>query len=502
MAVTSDIRRVTNAAGALELSGAPEGFDALVMSDIARARGGLNVFVARDGSRAAAFADAMAFFAPETDIIDFPAWDCLPYDRSGPSAGIAAERMAVLTKLARGWKAEKPALLVTTAAALLQRTPPRAAVSQAGYSAAVGANVDVADLERYFAINGYQRASTVSERGEFAVRGGVIDVFPPGASEPARLDLFGDTLESIRGFDRETQRSTRQLRAIDLLPVSETLLDAAAIARFRNGYLAAFGAPGDDPLYATVSEGGRRAGMEHWLPLFYETVETLFDYLPPDALIGVDNLARDARDERLAMIADAFEAREQADRRAHYRALPPQSLYLSADEWDARFAERPSRQFTPFQRDGGDDVIDMGAKLGRTFAAERAQDSVNLFEATADARTPPGRRRQAGAVRLLVGGIVRTPGRDASRPRPEERPSGALLAGGQGGGPEDAATRRPAAGDRVRDRQPGGDLRDGHSGGPAGAAQTAAAGVELPGRGHGAGAGRPGGAHRPRHRPL
>ena len=367
------------------------------MSDIARARGGLSIFVARDGSRASAFTDAMAFFDPETELIDFPAWDCLPYDRSGPSAGIAAERMAVLTRLARGGSGPKPALLVTTAAALLQRTPPRAAVSRAGYSATVGATVDVADLERYFSINGYQRASTVSERGEFAVRGGVIDVFPPGASEPARLDLFGDTLESIRGFDRETQRSTRQLRSIDLLPVSETLLDTAAIARFRNGYLAAFGAPGDDPLYATVSEGGRRAGMEHWLPLFYDSVETLFDYLPETALIGVDNLVRDARDERLAMIADAFEAREQADRKAHYRALAPEALYLSAEEWDARFAQRPGRQFTPFRRDGGGDVIDMGAKIGRSFAAERAQDSVNLFEATAE----HARRLAAEGKRVL-----------------------------------------------------------------------------------------------------
>ena len=108
----------------------------------------------------------------------------------------------------------------------------------------------------------------------------MIDVFPPGADEPVRLDLFGDTLESIRSFDPETQRSTRQIKAVDLPPVSETLLDEAAIARFRSGYLSAFGAPGDDPLYATVSEGGRRAGMEHWLPLFYEELETLFDYLP------------------------------------------------------------------------------------------------------------------------------------------------------------------------------------------------------------------------------
>jgi transcription-repair coupling factor (superfamily II helicase) len=357
------------------------------MSDIARARGGLSVFVARDGSRASAFADSMSFFAPELDLFTLPSWDCLPYDRAGPSAGLAAHRMAVLARLARGFDAKRPALLITSAAALLQRLPPRQVVTSAGYAAKTGANVDVGDLERYFAINGYQRASTVSERGEFAIRGGVIDVFPPGSDEPVRLDLFGDTLESIRAFDRETQRSTRQLKTVDLLPVSEVLLDAGAVTRFRSGYLAAFGAPGDDPLYATVSEGGRRGGMEHWLPLFYERLETLFDYLPDGALVGVDHLAREARDERLAMIADAFEAREQAERKTHYRALAPSGLYLTAQEWDERLAKRPSRLFSPFQHDTSVEtspVIDMGAKQGRIFAAERAQDSVNLFEATAD----------------------------------------------------------------------------------------------------------------------
>ncbi|MEO8927475.1 MAG: transcription-repair coupling factor [Caulobacteraceae bacterium] len=384
MSQSLEIKRVATAAGALELTSAPEGFDALVMADIARARGALIVFVARDGARASAFEGAMAFFAPEVEIVGFPAWDCLPYDRAGPSAGVAAHRMATLTRLARGLDAKKPALLVTTAPALLQRVPPRVSVTRAGYAAAGGASVDIADMERYFAVNGYHRASTVSERGEFAVRGGVIDVFPPGAEEPVRLDLFGDTLESIRAFDRETQRSTRQLKSVDLLPVSEALLDAPAIARFRTGYLAAFGAPGDDPLYATVSEGGRRAGMEHWLPLFYDGLETLFDYLPDGALIGVDHLAREARDERLAMIADAFEAREQTERKTHYRALPPTALYLSAEEWDEWLGERPSRRFTPYAREGATGAIDMGARLGRTFAAERAQDSVNLFEAAAD----------------------------------------------------------------------------------------------------------------------
>ncbi|MDD3836737.1 MAG: transcription-repair coupling factor, partial [Phenylobacterium sp.] len=209
-------------------------------------------------------------------------------------------------------------------------------------------------------------------------------VFPPNAQGPVRPGLFGDPLESIRAFDPETQRSTRQLTSVDLLPVSEALVDAQAVSRFRSGYLEAFGAPGDDPLYATVSEGGRRAGMEHWLPLFYERMETLLDYLPKDALIALDHLAREARDERLAMIADAFDARAQADRKAHYHPLPPERLYLTAEEWDRALAVHPTRRFSAFQEAEGEAVVDLGARQGRTFAAERKQDSVNLFEATAD----------------------------------------------------------------------------------------------------------------------
>jgi transcription-repair coupling factor (superfamily II helicase) len=384
MSGPAELKRVASDPGRLELAGAPEGFDAMAMADIARARRAPVLFVARDGARGSAFGDALAFFAPEIEIVRFPAWDCLPYDRSGPSAGVAARRMETLARLARGLAAAKPVIIVTTAAALMQRLPPRAAVSAAGWAARVGEDVDVADLERYFAVNGYHRASTVSERGEFAIRGGVIDVFPPGSPEPLRLDLFGDTLESIRAFDRETQRSTSPKQSVDLAAVSEVLIDEAAIARFRNGYLAAFGAPGDDPLYETVSQGGRRAGMEHWLPLFYDRLETLFDYLPADVLIGVDHLAREARDERWALIADAFDARAQTEKRTHYRALPPETLYLPPEEWDAAVAARASRHFSPFQREEAAGVIDMGAKLGRVFAAERATDSVNLFEAAAD----------------------------------------------------------------------------------------------------------------------
>ncbi|HEX2560291.1 transcription-repair coupling factor, partial [Phenylobacterium sp.] len=380
----ADVRRIADDPGRLDLVGAPEGFDALVMADIVRARRGLSVFVARDTARMSAFADSLAFFAPGLEVLRFPSWDCLPYDRIGPSPGVAAQRMTTLARLADGFDPKKPALLVVAVPALLQRVPPRADVKQATFSTVVGRVVEVADLERYFGVNGYVRASTVSERGEFAIRGGVIDVFPPNAEEPVRLDLFGDTLESIRAFDPETQRSTRQLKSVDLLPVSEALVDAKAISRFRQGYLEAFGAAGDDPLYATVSEGGRRAGMEHWLPLFYERMETLLDYLPKDSLIALDHLAREARDERLAMLRDAYDARAQADRKAQYHPLPPERLYLTEDEWDRSLASHPTRRFSAFQEAEGEVVADLGARQGRNFAAERKQDSVNLFEATAD----------------------------------------------------------------------------------------------------------------------
>ena len=387
-ASAAELRRVAEEPGRLDLIGAPEGFDALVMADIVRARKGLSVFVARDGTRMSAFAEAFRFFAPQVDILTFPAWDCLPYDRIGPSAGVAAQRMTTLSRLSGGLDEKTPRLLVTTVPALVQRVPPQTSVQRASYSARTGNMVEIADLEAYFAVNGYQRASTVSEKGEFAIRGGVIDVFPPTAEEPVRLDLFGDTLESIRAFDPETQRSTKQLKDVSLLPVSEALLNKEAIARFRTGYLETFGAAGDDPLYATVSAGGRRAGMEHWLPLFYPQMATLFDYLPGGAAIALDHLSREARDERLAMIADAYDARSNTERRYHYHPLAPDRLYLTAAEWQGELAKRATRRFSAFHEVEGEVVIDMGARAGRNFAPERQRDSVNLFQATADhART-------------------------------------------------------------------------------------------------------------------
>ncbi|CAN5394772.1 transcription-repair coupling factor [soil metagenome] len=369
--------------GDQELGGAPEGLDALTVAERLKARGGVGVFVARDYQRAGVFAQALKFFSKDIEVIEFPAWDCLPYDRLSPTSSISAERMAALTHLAgRPDSDRSPVLVVTTIAAAMQRTPPREVTQSAGFDAKVGVDLDQAALEKYFSVNGYMRASTVNERGEYAVRGGVIDVFPPGFDEPVRLDMFGSELESIRTFDPGTQRSTGNRKRVALSPVSEALLDAETISRFRTGYLGLFGAGGDDPLYVAVSEGARRQGMEHWLPLLYPRLETLFDYLPDDAPVFLDNQVEAARGERWALAADAYEARREASKTkggAANRALPPELLYISEADWNSALAGRDVRRLTPFAVTGED----AGGRLGRTFAAERAQDSVNLFEAVA-----------------------------------------------------------------------------------------------------------------------
>ena len=366
-----------------ELGGAPEGLDALTVAEQLRADGGVGLFVARDFARMSEFSQAFRFFANDIEVVEFPAWDCLPYDRLSPTSSVSAERMAALTRLAQRDASEtRPLLVVTTISATMQRTPPREVTCGAGFETTVGLDLDTAALERYFAANGYVRASTVSERGEFAVRGGVIDVFPPGFEEPVRLDMFGSELESIRTFDPATQRSTGQLRDVSLAPVSEALLDADSISRFRTGYLELFGAPGDDPLYAAISEGARRQGMEHWLPLLYERLETLFDYLPDDARLFIDNQVEAARAERWNLTRDAYDARRDAAMSkggAAWRALPPERLYLPEADWNSALAGRSVRRLSPFSGPGED----AGGRLGRSFAAERAQDSVNLFEAVA-----------------------------------------------------------------------------------------------------------------------
>jgi transcription-repair coupling factor (superfamily II helicase) len=311
------------------------------------------VHVSRDGQRRQTFENALRFIAPEMEVLAFPAWDCQPYDRVSPTSGITAQRMTALARLARSRTSEeRPRILSTTVNALVQRVPPRARIGAETFSAAPGNVVKTDTLVAWLETNGFTRTGTVREAGEYAVRGGIVDLYAPGLPVPVRLDFFGDTLESIRSFDPETQRSVGQMRSLDLVPMSEIQLTTESIRRFRQAYVAAFGAPRrDDRLYEAVSEGRRYPGMEHWLPLFQDRLDTLLDYVP-DVPVIFDALVEDAAGERLAQVKDYFDARASsvgaADASATpYRPLKPDALYFGPEEWAKRVGDLPLARLTP-----------------------------------------------------------------------------------------------------------------------------------------------------------
>ncbi|WP_428393110.1 transcription-repair coupling factor [Lichenicoccus sp.] len=358
--------------GAATIWGAPEGFDALLLSRRLAEHDGPLLHVARDDAGLARIADLVGFFSPQTEVLRFPAWDCLPYDRASPNPAIVSERVATLTRLLEPALGRR--LVVSTVNALVQRVPPRHAFAGASLRVAVGESLDGAFLIELLIANGYGRADTVMEPGEFATRGGIFDIYPAGESEPIRLDLFGDEVENIRGFDPTSQRSTTRRSSLVLRPVAELSFDAASVSRFRSHWREQFGPEAAaDPLYLSVSDLRRHSGVEHWLPLFHETLETLLDYLPGVAL-SFDHQTDEVLSGRLEMIADHAEARHLPVREgeAPYRPLPPNLLYLDRKDWQAMLAGRPAIVFSPSAMPEGATGIDAGGRGGVMFARATA----------------------------------------------------------------------------------------------------------------------------------
>ncbi|MHA1538391.1 MAG: transcription-repair coupling factor [Alphaproteobacteria bacterium] len=386
--------------GRTSLSGAPEGVDALALAALA-GDGDAVLHIARDDARMARLAEALAFFAPSIELLNIPAWDCLPYDRVSPSRQTQSLRAASLAHQIDRKPPKSGRIVLTTVSAALQRVPAPEFFAGSGFSVAVGQPVEPERLLRYLQDNGFNRTGTVREPAEYAVRGGIIDIFPPELADPVRLDLFGEEVESIRRFDPATQRTVSSTDALELRPVGEVLLDEQACTRFRSGYRALFGAAGaKDPIYEAVSAGRAFAGMEHWLPLFHERLVSLFDYLP-DCAITFDHQVDEAVVARLETIADYYAARVELariedDGGPAYRPIPPERMFLGAKEWRDCLSGRRLGAFSPYAAaDGAGQTIDLGGKPGIDLAEARARPDVNIFDAlrqAIDAIRAAGRR--------------------------------------------------------------------------------------------------------------
>ena len=368
----------------LKLGGAPEGYDAALIVKEFEKSSSYVLHVARDDKRMAAVKDALTFFAPDIPVKIFPSWDCLPYDRLSPNSGISSRRLSLLTDLAQN--ASSKYIILTTVNAATQRIPNRLVLSSATFQAEVGQRIDLDQLYSFFSKMGFSKNSTVSEPGDYAVRGGIIDIFPPGEAGPIRLDLFGDILDGVRQFDPITQRTVSKMRDIRLAPASEVFLDETSIARFRQNYRKEFGAShSNDILYESVSAGNKYQGVEHWLPFFHEKLETLFDYLP-QATVTLDENVEVARNSRWEVVIDQFQSRqENLDQKSRldsiYKPIEPDKLYLNESEWNLALSSRKALLFSPFPQTSGAKTLDAGSTIGKNFSVERQMENINIFSA-------------------------------------------------------------------------------------------------------------------------
>ncbi len=372
--------------------GAPQGQDARILADIARdlmPKDRVLMHVAMDDARINMLVDLLSFFAPDIDVITLQAWDCLPYDRVSPHGDIVASRVCALQKLME-WehiRERKPRILLTSVNAALQRVMPQAAFREASFNARTGSQIDIEQMQLFLAQNGYIRTDTVREAGDFAVRGGIIDIFAAGHERPVRIDLFGDEIETIKTFDPISQRTQGKIAEFSLRPATEFFMDEASISRFRSNYRTSFGVvQKDDPLYEAVSEGRRYNGVEHWLPLFYDHMDSVFDYVP-DASIIFDPHICEAYKERMAQVNDFYESRKILKEAAHkktsisgaiYNPIPVESLYIEQEEWSG--LTKDALSLSPFgspeKNSQNNNTI---ARKGRDFSDIRSMPDGDVF---------------------------------------------------------------------------------------------------------------------------
>jgi transcription-repair coupling factor (superfamily II helicase) len=299
---------------------------ALLVAAAAQSHAGLLVVVTRDTQRAHALEDELRIFAGSLPVLHFPDWETLPYDVFSPHPDIVSQRIATLYQLPN----VKRGVLVVSAATLMQRIAPRTHITGSGLMLSKGQKLDLATEQRRLEASGYRHVPQVAEPGDFAVRGALIDIYPMGAAEPYRIELFDDEVESIRSFDPETQRSQQQVEKVELLPAREFPVTDEAAKSFRSRLRERF--PIDVrrcPLYQDMKEGVTPGGIEYYLPLFFEQTATLFDYLADDALFLLGEGAGDAAEQFWIQTAERY------DQRAHdieRPVLPPAELYLSPEQ--------------------------------------------------------------------------------------------------------------------------------------------------------------------------
>lgn len=362
----------------------PESYTAFFLAERLRANKTL-LHVTPHEQQAQALKQILEFLNPKLQVIFFPAWDCLPYDRVSPHLDVMAARLEVMHLLSQ--KPTDSRIVLITAPALLQKIPALEIFQGKQKNYIQGESIPRDTLLDHLISLGYHRQGTVRESGEFAVRGGLMDVFPAGAPSPLRLDFFGDTLETIRCFDPVSQLSGKSQENFTLKPTSEVVLSPESIRLFREGYRALFpekNTSTEDPLYQAISQGNPYPGMEHWTPLFYPQMHPLWTLLTCESLT-LDHKVPQILTEFYEQVQDHYQARldflhfEEKSQGLPYHPLSPSKLYLSPDEVLSALQSYNPVVLSPFSQEESPHV-----KAAVSFLQARKNPEIPLFQAVAD----------------------------------------------------------------------------------------------------------------------
>ncbi|UNF46131.1 transcription-repair coupling factor [Bartonella krasnovii] len=383
----------SNSPAHIIFDGITDGFEAFALAKLRLeiAQDKPLIYVVRDGTKIAHLEQVLNFIEPNLPVLQFPAWDCLPYDRVSPGIAIMARRLSALARMANLRQNPHPAIILTTANAIMQKLPPREMIEAQLIHAHVGQHHNMEHFIQFLETNGFERVTVVRDVGEFAVRGGILDIFSPMDTQPLRLDFFGDTLESIRVFDPESQRTTRQKTKFLLQAMSEVVLKDECISRFKSNYTRTFGvSQKNNMLYEAIAQGRRFAGMEHWLPFFYENLDTFFDHCGNLPLV-FEHLIEEVFVERYRLIEDYYNARKERENdkenMTSYHPIDPSLLHLTPErvfECVQQFSQRID--FSPFNipQSLGKTVIHAQVKQGYDFVKERNAQEKNVFSSVID----------------------------------------------------------------------------------------------------------------------
>ena len=345
----------------------PEGSEPLLINEISENSNNNILIIARDLKRYQQLKDGLEFFLNK-DILFYPQWDCVPYDRISPNKLITSKRLETLSRLSN--EKDKSKIILTTIQASCQRTLSLDEVKNKFISLKPGEVIDINNLVNFFVSNGYEKTPTVREHGEFSVRGGIIDFYSP-LNKPIRLDLFGNTIDSIKSFDLISQRSLELLKEIFVYPASEIILNDKTIENFRINFNKKFGSQKEKvKIYDSISEGISYPGMEHWLPFFYNQTGSIFDYIDKPIIL-LDHLYDSSLEDFLETVNDHFQSRKDYDDNKlskvenKYFSIEPSNLYQNKEEYNKNLRSRNCIRISPFKKP---DAINLNGKASSKYS--------------------------------------------------------------------------------------------------------------------------------------